>query len=75
MGRMIADLEEQAVRQQYRIVCDPSWQVQKWHRGQWVTASYCGSEESAARALERHVWRSLAWSKMNDEERIQSILR
>jgi hypothetical protein len=71
----VSDLEEQAVRQMYRIVCDPSWQVQKFWKGQWVTASYCGSEDAAARALERHVHRTLAWQRMGEEDRILSVLR
>ena len=72
---MSLDVEEQAVRQQYRITCDLSWQVQKLWCGQWVTASYCGSEDAAARAMERHVWRALAWGRMSEEDRIQSVLR
>ena len=69
------DIEEQAVRQTYRIVCDPSWQVQKFYDGRLVTVSYCGSEDSAAKALERHVHHALAWSRMGEEDRINSILR
>ena len=40
----------------YRIVCQPSWQVQMLHaRNGWVTVAFCGSEESAKKALAKRL--------------------
>ncbi len=68
-------LEEQAIRQLYRVVSDPSWQVQTLHRGKWVTGYYCSSEDGAYQRLDKCVKRALEFSKLSREEQIQSILR
>jgi hypothetical protein len=72
---MSANLEEQAIRQEYRITGDPSWRVLKMWKGQWVVAFYCRSEAGAAEQMERCVQRAIRWAAMSDAERIASVLR
>ena len=69
------DLEEQVVRQQFRITGEPSWRVLQLWRGEWVVAYYCSTEDGAAKQLERCVRRMLEWKKMTVEERTTSVLR
>ena len=63
------------VKAMYRVVCDPSWQVQKLHKGQWVTVWYCGSEATARRCRGVQVARTLKWLKMTVAEREAAVLR
>lgn len=59
----------------YRIISDPSWQVQKQHRGEWVTAWYCKDEASAIATLKRSVDKTVEWSRLTPEERAKRILK
>lgn len=72
---MSVDLEEQAVRQEYRITGDPSWRVLKMWKGKWVVAFYCSTEGGAAEQLEKCIRRQLDWNRMTENERIQAVLR
>lgn len=72
---MSLELEEQAVRQEYRITGDPSWRVEKRHNGQWVVAYYCSTEGGAAEQLEKCIRRQLEWNRMTPDERILATLR
>lgn len=60
---------------QYRIISDPSWQVQSRHKGKWVTAYYCASEESAKRCKADCEKRAIEWAAMSPDEQMKSILR
>lgn len=55
--RKLGPFTEAEARTRYRIVSEPSWQVQTNHRGEWRTVWYCGSEESAKATVERCVER------------------
>jgi hypothetical protein len=66
---------EQEIRQQYRVVKEPNWQVQKFHLGRWRTAFYCSSETSAQSAMEKQIKRAIAASKMTPDERLKDVLR
>lgn len=59
----------------YRIISDPSWQVQSKYKGEWRTCFYCGSEESAKRCVEDLEKRHAEWLKMTPKQRMLSILR
>ena len=60
----------------YRIISEPSWQVQKEvRRGEWVTLFYCSSENSAMDRLHANIERHLEVAKMTPDERMGSILR
>jgi hypothetical protein len=66
---------EEEIRKRYRIISDPSWQLQCIHKGEWVTGIYCSSEEGAKRQLERVIKNVMASAKMTPEERMKRILR
>lgn len=66
---------EREARAEFRVISDPSWQVQRMHEGQWVTGYYSANQEAANRRLEKCVASYVAWSKMTEEERMQRILR
>lgn len=72
---MSQSLEEQAVRQTYRVVCDPSWRVEKRYGAEWKVVAFCGTEDAAYRSLERHVTKAIRFSQLTDDERIRDILR
>ncbi|TXH51022.1 MAG: hypothetical protein E6Q97_19250 [Desulfurellales bacterium] len=59
----------------YRIISDPSWQVQKKHNGEWVTVYYCKDEIAAAKCRTKCIQRAAAWAKKTPDERMKSILR
>lgn len=59
----------------YRIISDPSWQVQKKHKGKWVTTNYCKDEQSAINAKARCETHAKQWEKMTPDERRRAILR
>ncbi len=71
----MTDIEEQEVRQRYRITVDPTPRVLKFWRGEWVVAYYCSSEDGAAVILEKCVRRELEWSRMTPEQRLNAVLR
>lgn len=68
---------EADIRASYRVARDaPGWQIQKHYPEKgWRVVSYCGSEESARAALERHVANAIRWAAMTDDERVASVLR
>lgn len=60
----------------YRVISDPSWQVQKEVRhGEWVTVFYCSSENGAMECLHKNIERHLEFSKMSPDEKARAILR
>lgn len=66
---------EQAIRDSYRVVSEPSWRVEKLYGTEWRVVSYCGSEDAAKRSLERNVASAIKWGGMTQDERMASILR
>lgn len=59
----------------YRIVNTPSWQVQSFHDGEWITMWYCANETAAKLRLCAQVERRIEFAKMTDEERQALCLR
>lgn len=59
----------------YRIISEPSWQVQSLHDGKWVTMWWCKDETAATRRLCKQVEAKIAAAKMTPDERMRSILR
>ena len=68
-------MTEQEIRSNLRIISDPSHQVQSLTLKGWITIFYCADGAVALRKLEDCVQRRLAWVKMCEEDRINSILR
>lgn len=63
------------MRQTYRIISQPSWQVQKKHKGEWVTVFYCKDETSAIRRKKDCIRRAATWAKLTPDEQRKAILR
>lgn len=59
----------------YRIIPEPSWQVQKQHNGEWVTIYYCKDEVAANRCKEKCERKAKRWEAMTPEQRMRAILR
>lgn len=59
----------------YRIISEPSWQVQGNYKGNWHTVYYCSGEDSAKRCLVECEKRRAKWLTMTKEERMKAILR
>jgi hypothetical protein len=60
---------------EYRVVSDPSWRVEVFHKGKWIVAYYCSSEDGAKRRMKKCQKEAEKWSKMTKDERMASILR
>lgn len=75
MNAMSIELEEQALRQEYRVDSDPSWRVMKRYKGEWVVVYYCKDEAGAYRRLDKCIQQAMKWSRMSETERMSSILR
>ena len=68
-------MSDDEIRARYRIVSDPSWQVEACVTGVWRTAFFCSSEASAKQCMERQIVRFKRWLSLSEEERMREILR
>lgn len=59
----------------YRLINTPSWQVQSFHNGEWVTTWYCKDESSAKLRLWAQIERLITHAKFTDEDRRALCLR
>lgn len=59
----------------YRLISTPSWQVQSFHGGKWVTMWYCKDEASAKLRLWAQIERLITSAKLTDEDRRALCLR
>lgn len=59
----------------YRIVSEPSWRVESFHKGEWTVAFYCSSQASAERCLAKCLARQKEWQSLSEAERTRRILR
>ncbi len=59
----------------YRIISDPSWQVQGNYKGIWHTVYYCCDQKGAERCKETCENHRNEWLKLTPEERMKAILR
>lgn len=60
---------------QYRIISNPSWQVQNKYKGKWVTIYYCKDKIAADKRKAKCIQRAAKWAKKTPDERMKAILR